>query len=139
LIPAAVAGTVAAMTNRIHHLNVACDDPYELAGWWSQVLGFERSEEDFPDDPEALLIAPAGAGPGVLFCRVDDKAPRSRLHFDVQPAEHTRDEEVARLLTIGATLVRDARRPDGKGWVVLADPEGNEFCVERSAAERVGG
>jgi predicted enzyme related to lactoylglutathione lyase len=139
LIAAAVPGTVAAMTNRIHHLNVACDDPYELAGWWSQVLGYERSEEDFPGDPEALLIAPEGAGPGVLFCRVDDKATRSRLHFDVQPADHTRDEEVDRLLTVGATLVSDQRRPDGKGWVVLADPEGNEFCVERSAAERVGG
>ncbi|HTF11711.1 MAG TPA: VOC family protein [Asanoa sp.] len=127
------------MTNRIHHLNVACADPYELAGWWSQVLGYERSEEDFPGDPEALLIAPAGAGPGVLFCHVPDgRAAQSRLHLDLQPADHTRDEEVVRLLAIGATLVNDQRKPDGKGWVVLADPEGNEFCVERSAAERAG-
>jgi predicted enzyme related to lactoylglutathione lyase len=52
------------------------------------------------------------------------------------PTDRTRDEEVERLLGLGATLVADHRRPDGSGWAVLADPEGNEFCVERSAAER---
>jgi len=55
------------------------------------------------------------------------------------PTDRTRDEEVARLLRLGATLVADRRQPDGTGWVVLADPEGNEFCVERSAAERTAG
>ncbi|MEV0716080.1 VOC family protein [Asanoa sp. NPDC050611] len=125
------------MTNRIHHINVDSHDPYELAGWWSQVLGYARSTDDFPGDPEALLIAPDGAGPGVLFCRVpDDKVTKNRLHLDLQPSDHSRDEEVDRLLALGATLVGDHRRPDGTGWVTLADPEGNEFCVERSAAER---
>jgi predicted enzyme related to lactoylglutathione lyase len=51
------------------------------------------------------------------------------------PTDRTRDEEVERLLGIGATLVADHRRPDGQGWVVLADPEGNEFCVLRSRVE----
>ncbi|MDG4823798.1 VOC family protein [Asanoa sp. WMMD1127] len=125
------------MTNRIHHLNVKCRDPYELAGWWSQVIGYPRSDEDFPGDPEAMLIAPDGGGPGILFCHVDgDLVTPSRLHLDLQPADRTRDEEVERLLGIGATLVGDRRRPDGTGWVTLADPEGNEFCVERSAEER---
>ncbi|WP_203715740.1 VOC family protein [Asanoa siamensis] len=125
------------MTNRIHHVNVDSHDPYALAGWWSDVLGYPRSEDDFPGDPEALLIAPEGAGPSVLFCRVpDDKTTKNRLHFDLQPTDHGRDAEVERLLGIGATLVGDHRRPDGTGWVTLADPEGNEFCVERSAAER---
>jgi predicted enzyme related to lactoylglutathione lyase len=125
------------VTNRIHHLNVDSHDPYELAGWWSRVLGYPRSDEDSPGDPEAMLIAPDGAGPGVLFCRIpDDKVGKNRLHFDLQPADRSRDQEVEHLLGIGATLVSDQRRPDGTGWVVLADPEGNEFCVERSAAER---
>ncbi|GIF66904.1 glyoxalase [Asanoa ishikariensis] len=125
------------MTNRIHHLNIDSRDPYELAGWWSKVLGYPRSDEDFPGDPEALLIAPEGTGPSVLFCQIsDEKTTKNRLHFDLQPTERTRDEEVERLLGIGATLVGDLRRPDGTGWVTLADPEGNEFCVERSAAER---
>jgi hypothetical protein len=52
------------------------------------------------------------------------------------PTDGTRDEEVARLLTLGATMVADHRRPDGSGWVTTADPEATSFCVERSAAER---
>jgi predicted enzyme related to lactoylglutathione lyase len=50
-----------------------------------------------------------------------------------------RDVEVDRLLDMGATMVADRRKPDGRGWAVLADPEGNEFCVLRSDAERKGG
>jgi hypothetical protein len=68
--------------------------------------------------------------------RPEPKTVKNRVHLDVVPTERTRDEEVARLLAVGAVLVADQRRSDGTGWVVLADPEGNEFCVERSAAER---
>jgi predicted enzyme related to lactoylglutathione lyase len=75
-------------------------------------------------------------GPEILFIQVPEgKAGKNRLHLDLQP-DIRRDEEVERLLGLGAALVDDQRRPDGTGWVVLADPEGNEFCVERSAAER---
>jgi predicted enzyme related to lactoylglutathione lyase len=66
----------------------------------------------------------------------EPKTDKNRVHLDLVPADGTRDEEVERLLGIGATLVADHRRPDGTGWVVLADPEGNELCIERSAAER---
>jgi Glyoxalase-like domain len=66
----------------------------------------------------------------------EPKTVKNRVHLDLMPTDRTRDEEVERLLGIGATLVADHRRPDGTGWVVLADPEGNEFCIERSAAER---
>ena len=54
----------------------------------------------------------------------------------MRPTDRTRDDEVTRLLELGATLIDDRRNPDGTGWAVLGDPEGNEFCVERSAAER---
>jgi predicted enzyme related to lactoylglutathione lyase len=57
------------------------------------------------------------------------------MHVCLQPGQ-PRDREVDRLLGIGATMVDDRRQPDGRGWAVLADPEGNEFCVLRSAAER---
>ena len=70
----------------------------------------------------------------------DEAARRRRVRDvfgDVLP-DTTRDAAVDRLLGLGATLVRDHRRPDGTGWVTLADPAGNEFCVERSAAERSG-
>jgi hypothetical protein len=84
----------------------------------------------------ALLRSPDG-GPVLLFGPVPEgKSGKNRVHLDLQPTDRSRDEEVARLLELGATQVADHRRDDGTGWVVLADPEGNEFCVERSAAER---
>lgn len=58
------------------------------------------------------------------------------MHLDLQPTEGTRDDGVRRLVALGANMVADRRRPDGSGWVVMADPEGNEFCVERSDEER---
>lgn len=56
--------------------------------------------------------------------------------MDLKPADGTRDVELKRLLVLGAREVADRRRADGSGWVVLADPEGNEFCILRSDAER---
>jgi len=59
------------------------------------------------------------------------------VHLDLKPADGvTRELELERLLALGARQVADRRRPDGSGWVVLADPEGNEFCILRSDAER---
>ncbi|MFJ8081293.1 VOC family protein [Streptomyces sp. NPDC096205] len=122
------------MTSLIRHITVDCADPYALAQWWAKALDGTLGEDDFPGDPEALVSTPGG---DVLFIRVDDpKSVKNRVHFDVQPQDRTRDEEVDRLLALGAALHADHRRPDGTGWVTLSDPEGNEFCVERSAAER---
>jgi len=126
------------MTVHIRNITFDCADPYALAGFWRQVTGYGEDPDNpnAPDDPEALLVASDG-GPGLLFVPVPErKAVKNRVHLDVVPTDRTRDEETARLLTIGATLVADHRRADGTGWVTLADPEGNEFCVERSAAER---
>ncbi|GHF35995.1 glyoxalase [Streptomyces mashuensis] len=107
-------------------------DAYALASFWSQVLDLPLGEDDKPGDPEALIEAA-----GLLFQTVPEpKSTKNRLHFDLQPQDRTRDEEVTRLLTLGATLIADHRHPDGTGWAVLADPEGNEFCVERSKEER---
>lgn len=122
------------MTSTIRHTTVDCADAYALAYFWSQVLGHPLQPEDKPGDPEALIERA-----GLLFVTVPEgKAVKNRVHFDLQPQDRTRDEEVDRLLAIGATLVDDHRKPDGTGWAVLTDPEGNEFCVERSAAERAG-
>jgi predicted enzyme related to lactoylglutathione lyase len=122
------------MTSLVHHITIDCADAYELAGFWSRLTGRPLSDEDLPGDPEVLVELPEG--PGLLFIQVPEpKSVKNRVHLDLQP-DTTRDAEVERLLGIGATLVSDMRRADGTGWVVLADPEGNEFCVERSAAER---
>jgi len=125
------------VTSLIRHIDIDCADPYALAGFWSQVLGYPRHDDDHPGDPEVILLPPDGVGPAVLFLKVPEaKSVKNRLHIDLQPTDLTRDAEVERLLGLGATLAADHRRPDGTGWAVLADPEGNEFCVERSAAER---
>ncbi|MDI6105992.1 VOC family protein [Actinoplanes sp. NEAU-A12] len=124
------------MSSDIRHVTVDCTEPYELATFWSAVIGHPVDPEDQPGDDEVGLTVPAGAGPELLFVRVPDGKPgKNRVHLDLQP-HVARDQEVQRLRKLGATLVDDRRRPDGTGWVVLADPEGNEFCVERSAAER---
>lgn len=61
---------------------------------------------------------------------------KNRVPLDLRPVDRSRDEEVERLLALGATLHEGRRRPDGTGWATLLDPEGDELCVERSAAER---
>ncbi|WP_037672202.1 VOC family protein [Streptomyces griseus] len=122
------------MTSAIRHTTIDCADAYALATFWSQVLGQPLHEDDQPGDEEALI-----EGAGLLFVTVPErKTVKNRVHVDLQPQDRTRDEEVDRLLALGATLFSDQRRPDGTGWVTLADPEGNEFCVERSAGEREG-
>ena len=118
---------------RLRHVTVDCADAYELASFWSRVTGWPMSDQDFPGDPEALLEPPAPV-PGILFVQVPDaKTVKNRIHFDWQPTERSREEEVERVLALGARLHEDHRRPDGRGWVTLLDPEGNEFCIERAA------
>jgi hypothetical protein len=83
-----------------------------------------------------------GLGRRLLFQQVPEgkiAEPRTgrRIHLDVMPTNGSRDDEVERLKGLGATEYEDHRKPDGTGWVTMADPEGNLFCVERSATERV--
>lgn len=127
------------MPSRIRNITVDCADPYLLASFWGQVTGFTED----PDDPnveggDEAFLANAD-GPGLLFLRVPEgKAVKNRVHVDLVPSDRGRDAEVQRLVALGASQLADHREDDGTGWVVLADPEGNEFCVERSDAERQG-
>ncbi|WP_280695619.1 VOC family protein [Kitasatospora sp. GP82] len=122
------------MASLVRHVTIDCADAYRLGGFWAEALDSTLHEDDKPGDPEALVAA---TGITLLFVTVPEaKTVKNRVHLDLQPQDRTRDEEVERILALGATLVADQRRPDGTGWVTLADIEGNEFCVERSAAER---
>ena len=121
----------------LHSVTVDCTDPYRQAVWWSQVTGWQEDPDDpnNPGDPAGRIVS--GEGINLLFIPVPEgKAVKNRVHLDLQPTTRSRDEEIERVLALGATLVEDHRQPDGSGWAVLADPEGNEFCVERSKRER---
>ncbi len=90
-----------------------------------------------PGDEECAIRHPE-TGHEILFLQVPaTELPAKRIHFDLRPRERSRDDEVAWLLEQGATEVADHRgiHGPGSGWVTLADPEGNQFCVLRSRAE----
>ncbi len=126
------------MTFSLHSITIDCSEWAPLVEFWAAASDFQE-DPDNPNeagDPVGALVSP-DRGLQLLFIPVPEpKTQKNRIHLDVIPTDQTRDEEVARLLGLGATLVDDRRNDDGTGWVVLADPEGNEFCVERSAAER---
>ncbi len=125
------------MVSLVRHVTVDCADAPRLAAFWAAALGGEAVVvEDNPGDFEMTVTAP---GIALLFVPVPRPKPedvKNRVHLDLQPQDRSRDAEVRRLLELGARLVDDRREPDGTGWCVLSDVEGNEFCVERSAAER---
>jgi catechol 2,3-dioxygenase-like lactoylglutathione lyase family enzyme len=125
------------MTSYISHTTVDCADAYALSRWWQEVLGYVEDADDpnLPGHEECMIMSPGG-GHKVLFIEVPDvKQGKNRIHFDLRPAVGSRDEELARLIDHGAKPIDDLRRPDGSGWMVLADPEGNEFCILRSLTE----
>lgn len=127
---------VGSMASSVRHVTIDCTDPFRLGGFWARVLDASLADDDELGDPEACVETP---GLTLLFVAVNaPKLVKNRVHLDLQPTDRSRDEEVQRVVSLGATMVADRRRPDGTGWVTLADLEGNEFCVERSAAERAG-
>ncbi|SDD57621.1 VOC family protein [Nocardioides lianchengensis] len=128
------------MTAFISHTTIDCRNAYELSEWWKPVLGYVDIDGD-PNEPghEECMIRDPETGHQLLFIEVpDEKVVKNRLHLDLAPREGTRDEELAVLLEHGATVLADLRGKygPGSGWVTLADPEGNEFCILRSEAER---
>jgi hypothetical protein len=127
------------MTSYISHVAVDCRNAYELSGWWKPVLGYVDVADD-PNEPghtECVIVDPEDRRAALIFIEVPEgKTVKNRLHLDIRPQDGTtRDEEVVRVLGLGATQYDDQRKPDGAGWVVLTDPEGNEFCILRSQAE----
>jgi hypothetical protein len=127
------------MTAFISHTTVDCANAYELSEWWKPVLGYVDLDGD-PNLPghEECMIRDPETGHQVFFIEVPDaKAGKNRLHFDLRPRSASRDEELETLVAHGAAVVADLRGKygPGSGWVVLADPEGNEFCILRSLAE----
>ena len=126
------------MTSFVSHTTIDCHDAYQLSEWWKPVLGYVDLDDD-PNEPghEECLIQDPESGHRLLFIEVPDaELPAKRIHFDLDPREGTRDDEIERVRGLGATELSDERGECGRGWVVFADPEGNVFCVIRSEAER---
>jgi hypothetical protein len=125
------------MTSFVSHTSVDCTDAYALSRWWQAVLDYVEDPDD-PNEPghEECLIGSRDGHHQLLFIQVPDaKRGKNRVHLDLRPRAGSRDEELARLLALGAAAVDDRRNSDGTGWMVLADPEGNEFCILRSRTE----
>jgi predicted enzyme related to lactoylglutathione lyase len=111
-----------------------CADPRAMARFWAQVTGWPLTEDAQPGFEESAVGAAYEGRPRLYFVKVPEgKTVKNRVHLDLMPTDRTQDEEITRLTGLGATIVSD-RRPEF-GWVILADPEGNEFCVEISVAE----
>jgi predicted enzyme related to lactoylglutathione lyase len=103
-----------------------CADPEKLAAFWAAALGIDRLGAA---GQYVLLASSTGAFPKLLLQRVEEpKRTKNRMHLDIETPDV--DAEAARLETLGATrLEPEARAEHGSRWVIMADPEGNEFCV----------
>jgi predicted enzyme related to lactoylglutathione lyase len=113
------------MTLRLANVTIDCGDVFAQSQFWSQVLA--RPVDDGPNEFMATIARDDDASPTWLFLKVPEpKAAKNRMHVDFGADD--RDAEVARILAIGATRVDD-HDEYGIRWTVLADPEGNEFCV----------
>ena len=131
------------MTSRLTEINIDCADPARLADFWCAALGYVvldatdgLVEIGPPGRVDAELLEAVRRGPlapSLFFAQVPEgKTVKNRLHLDVSPIDGTQADEVARLEALGA---RPADVGQGDvSWVVMADPEGNEFCVLRSLA-----
>jgi predicted enzyme related to lactoylglutathione lyase len=120
------------MTIRVQCLCIDSRDPGGLASFWADVLGWRRT---YDSDHEVVLEPPKGSpedgvAPDLLFLRVpEEKSGKNRLHLDLRPDDQ--DTEVRRVEGLGARRVSVGQGAD-VSWVVLADPEGNEFCILRA-------
>jgi predicted enzyme related to lactoylglutathione lyase len=116
----------------IDWLTIDAEDPDKLADFWCEALGYEvtyRSEEGEPEREVGLQSADR-EGWRILVLEVhDERKVKNRLHLDLRPDDQ--DAEVARLEKIGARRV-DIGQSSEVTWVVMADPEGNEFCILRA-------
>ncbi len=122
------------MTSKLTELAIDCTDPGALARFWCSVLDYQVQAEDdgvvtigsrsMPEGKDRLGPVP----PALTFAHVPEgKTVKNRLHLDLNPTDREQGDEVRRLLDLGARHA-DVGQGD-ESWVVLADPEGNEFCV----------
>jgi predicted enzyme related to lactoylglutathione lyase len=111
---------------RFYEIVIDCSDPLSLAPFWAEVLGYEMDELE---EDVASIEHPTDEGPAICFQRVpESKQGKNRVHFDLNVDDDELESAVERLISLGAKQV-DVGQGVDRSWVVLADPEGNEFCI----------
>jgi hypothetical protein len=125
---------------RLRSIVIDCDKLAPLARFWAVALGYtvrpyddedvqwlrEAGIDDIEDDP-SVVIGPPGDGPTVWFNRVPEpKSTKNRVHIDINLQSV---KEIDRLLELGVRILRPLGAVENEPWVILADPEGNEFCA----------
>ena len=111
------------MSSSVFSITIDCADPRALASFWEQVLDYKRT---YDEDDEVVIEPRGGSGDSLLFGKNPDrKQVKNRIHLDLNPTDQA--AEVERVKRLGATEVDIGQRD--VPWVVLADPEGNEFCI----------
>lgn len=115
------------MSVSVGYVSIDCQDAQQLCIFWSKVFGLQV--EEFAPDEYVLREVPGLGSAGLLFIKTPDaKVTKNRLHLDLQPIDQ--EAEVARLKAMGAVEIEIGQSESQRtSWVVLADPEGNEFCV----------
>ena len=116
------------MPVRLHHIVIDAHDLPKLARFWTQALGWQVLSER---EREIVIGTDENAPVGICFMPVtDQKIVKNRVHLDITTEAQDRDQEIDRLLGLGAQRV-DVGQTGKESWTVMADPEGNEFCVIR--------
>jgi hypothetical protein len=121
------------MTSAIYNITFDCSDAGKVAGFWAGVTGLVLRQQDERPGGEEYSVGPAAEGGVRLYFTTvpEPKAGKNRVHLDVKP-RGGQQAEITRLTGLGACVIDD--QPDDAGWVVMRDPEGNEFCVEPGTA-----
>lgn len=119
------------MSSTLWNITLDCTDAARVATFWSQVTGWPVT----PAEAGEYAVRPPGGGRPVLYFTTvpEPRRGKNRMHLDVMPADRDQDAELARLVSLGASVLSD-QRPE-YGWVVMADPEGNEFDLEPGPPE----
>jgi predicted enzyme related to lactoylglutathione lyase len=120
------------MSTAIFNVTFDCTDAWRVATFWSAVTGYRIEKIDMPGNEFWLVSRPDDQFPRLVFVTVPErKSTKNRVHLDLLPAEGEQEREIERFRALGASVVDDRRELQPGGWVVLADPEGNEFCLEQ--------
>jgi predicted enzyme related to lactoylglutathione lyase len=119
------------MSSYLWNVTLDCADAARVAEFWSQVTGWPAT----PEEAGEYAVRPPGEIRPVLYFTTvpEPRRGKNRMHLDLMPADLDHDAEIARLVSLGASVLSD-RRPE-YGWVVMADPEGNEFDLEPGPLE----